>query len=53
MRRLGTEPDLLLLHWPSSEVPLEETVGALNEARSRGHTRQREARVMEPTPRND
>ena len=39
VRRLGTEPDLLLLHWPSSDVPLEETVGALNEARSRGHAR--------------
>jgi 2,5-diketo-D-gluconate reductase B len=39
VRRLGTEPDLLLLHWPSADVPLEETVGALNEARSRGHAR--------------
>jgi diketogulonate reductase-like aldo/keto reductase len=39
VRRLGTEPDLLLLHWPNPDVPLEETVGALNEARSRGHTR--------------
>jgi diketogulonate reductase-like aldo/keto reductase len=37
VRRLGTEPDLLLLHWPSREVPLAETVGALNEARRRGY----------------
>ena len=39
VRRLGTEPDLLLLHWPNPGVPLEETVGALNEAKSRGHAR--------------
>lgn len=38
VRRLGTEPDLLLLHWPSRTVPLEETLGALNEARRRGLT---------------
>jgi diketogulonate reductase-like aldo/keto reductase len=35
VRRLGTEPDLLLLHWPNPSVPLAETVGALNEAKSR------------------
>ena len=28
--------DLLLLHWPSREVPLAETVEALNEARENG-----------------
>jgi 2,5-diketo-D-gluconate reductase B len=39
VRRLGTEPDLLLLHWPNPAVPLAETVGALNEARSRGFAR--------------
>jgi 2,5-diketo-D-gluconate reductase B len=39
VRRLGTEPDLLLLHWPNPDVPLAETVGALNEAKSRGHAR--------------
>jgi diketogulonate reductase-like aldo/keto reductase len=39
VRRLGTEPDLLLLHWPNRDVPLEETVGALNEARQRGLAR--------------
>jgi diketogulonate reductase-like aldo/keto reductase len=37
VRRLGTEPDVLLLHWPNPDVPLQETVGALNEAKSRGH----------------
>ncbi|MEM7025724.1 MAG: aldo/keto reductase [Pseudomonadota bacterium] len=36
VRRLGTEPDLLLLHWPNPDVPLDETVGALNEAKRRG-----------------
>jgi 2,5-diketo-D-gluconate reductase B len=39
VRHLGTEPDLLLLHWPNPDVPLAETVGALNEAKSRGHAR--------------
>jgi 2,5-diketo-D-gluconate reductase B len=31
--------DLLLLHWPSSSVPLEETLGALNAAKDRGFTK--------------
>lgn len=31
--------DLLLLHWPSREVPLAETINALNKARSSGFTR--------------
>ncbi|HEX5079845.1 MAG TPA: aldo/keto reductase [Geminicoccaceae bacterium] len=39
VRRLGTEPDLLLLHWPNPDVPLAETVGALNEAKDRGLAR--------------
>lgn len=39
VRTLGTEPDLLLLHWPNPRVPLAETMGALNEARRRGLTR--------------
>ena len=30
--------DLLLLHWPNPSVPLEETIGALNDARARGLT---------------
>lgn len=40
VRRLATEPDLLLLHWPSRSVPLEETIGALNDARRRGLARE-------------
>lgn len=36
---LGTTPDLLLLHWPKPEPAFEETLGALNEAKSRGLTR--------------
>ncbi len=39
VRRLGTEPDLLLLHWPNPQVPLAETMRALNEVRRRGLTR--------------
>lgn len=31
--------DLVLLHWPSRSVPLEETIAALNESRERGDTR--------------
>lgn len=38
-RKLRTEPDILLLHWPSRDVPLEETVDALNDAKQRGLTR--------------
>ena len=36
---LGLTPDLLLLHWPKPSPSLEETIGALNEARDRGLTR--------------
>jgi 2,5-diketo-D-gluconate reductase B len=36
VRRLQTEPDLLLLHWPSPEVPLAETMGALNRVKRQG-----------------
>jgi 2,5-diketo-D-gluconate reductase B len=39
VRRLGTEPDLLLLHWPSPRVPRAETIRALGDARRRGLTR--------------
>ena len=39
VRRLRTEPDLLLLHWPNPSVPLEETMGALNEVKRRGLAR--------------
>jgi diketogulonate reductase-like aldo/keto reductase len=34
-----TEVDLLLLHWPNPHVPLEETLGALAQARQLGLTR--------------
>jgi diketogulonate reductase-like aldo/keto reductase len=39
VRRLGTEPDLLLLHWPNPSVPLAETMRALNDAKRRGLAR--------------
>jgi 2,5-diketo-D-gluconate reductase B len=39
VRVLGTEPDLLLLHWPNPDVPLAETVRALNDAKDRGFAR--------------
>ena len=31
--------DLVLLHWPNKDVPLDETLGALNDAHDRGMTR--------------
>jgi diketogulonate reductase-like aldo/keto reductase len=31
--------DLLLLHWPVADVPLSESLGALNEVKARGWTR--------------
>ena len=34
-----TEVDLLLLHWPNPQVPLEETLGALAQAQELGLTR--------------
>ena len=40
LERLGVDQvDLLLLHWPKPDVPLAETLKALNEVRSRGLTR--------------
>jgi 2,5-diketo-D-gluconate reductase B len=39
VQTLGTEPDLLLLHWPNPSVPLEETMSALNEVKQRGLAR--------------
>lgn len=36
---LGFTPDLLLLHWPKPQPSFEETLGALNEAKTRGLTR--------------
>ncbi|PKR48961.1 aldo/keto reductase [Thalassospira marina] len=31
--------DLLLLHWPNDDIPLEETIAALNEVRNLGMTK--------------
>lgn len=36
---LGFTPDLLLLHWPKPKPSFEETLGALNEAKTNGLTR--------------
>ncbi len=36
VERLGTVPDLLLLHWPSPEIPLEETIDAVNDVMRKG-----------------
>lgn len=36
---LGFTPDLLLLHWPKTTPPFAETIGALNEAKDKGFTR--------------
>ncbi len=40
LKRLGVEQvDLLLIHWPTGEVPLAETLAALAELREKGKTR--------------
>jgi diketogulonate reductase-like aldo/keto reductase len=39
VRQLQTVPDLLLLHWPNAEVPLRETIAALNDTRRQGLAR--------------
>lgn len=40
LEKLGVgEVDLLLVHWPSPDVPLAETMGAMCEAQRRGYTR--------------
>jgi len=39
LKRLGlSRVDLVLLHWPNPDVPLAETIGALNDARAHGLT---------------
>jgi diketogulonate reductase-like aldo/keto reductase len=38
VRKLRTEPDLLLLHFPNSKIPLQETIGALNDVKCKGLT---------------
>jgi diketogulonate reductase-like aldo/keto reductase len=35
--RLGTDIDLLLIHSPSDTVPIEESIGAMNELQDDGH----------------
>lgn len=40
LQKLGTDyVDLLLLHWPNEDVPLEETLGALAELQQEGAVR--------------
>lgn len=39
VERLGFTPDLLLLHWPKATPSFIETLGALNNAKTRGLTR--------------
>src|SRR5688572_941168 len=40
LERLGVDHlDLLLLHWPNPDIPLEETLNALNKVREDGRTR--------------
>ncbi len=60
LRELGLDDvDLLLIHWPNDEVPLDETLGAMAEARDEGKVRRlgvsnftsrhvREAAAIEP-----
>ena len=39
VRKLKTEPDLLLLHWPNSRIALRETIAALNDVKREGLTK--------------
>jgi diketogulonate reductase-like aldo/keto reductase len=39
VERLGVRPDLVLLHWPNPDVPLAETIEALNRVAEQGLTR--------------
>ena len=65
LRRLGTDyVDLLLMHWPNDDIPLEDTLGALAALRDAGKARLigvsntpsamlRRALEIEPTLAND
>src|SRR4030081_401886 len=49
LRRLGTDYlDLVLMHWPDPETPIEETMRALEELRTSGKARQRGAPHLSP-----
>ena len=40
LKRLGVDHvDLLLVHWPSKEIPLAETMRALNQVAEKGYTK--------------
>lgn len=39
LRKLGTEPSLVLLHWPNPRIPLRETISALNDVKRTGLTK--------------
>ena len=49
LRSLGTDRvDLLLLHWPNPDVPLEQTMAAMTELRERGLLRHAGVSNFEP-----
>ena len=58
LKRLGTDYlDLYLVHWPNPDVPLMETMGAMEECLREGHTRfigvsNFSAQLMEEAQRN-
>ena len=40
LRKLGVDQvDLLLIHWPNPEIPLAESIAALNDAKRRGYAK--------------
>ena len=58
LKRLGSDyVDLYLVHWPNPDVPLKETMGAMEECLREGHTRfigvsNFSAQLMEEAQRN-